>query len=68
MAAAFQRDSMMPRNKAGRPIRAADYNRSNSFSPGQIIAGAALGSTCAAVVPCPLTTWRGRSRSGLRSS
>jgi hypothetical protein len=31
------RDSMMPRNKAGRPIRAADYNRSNGFSPGQII-------------------------------
>ena len=28
------RDSMMPRNKAGRPIRAADYNRSNGFSPG----------------------------------
>ena len=31
------RDSMMPRNKDGRPIRAADYNRSNGFSPGQII-------------------------------
>jgi hypothetical protein len=31
------RDSMMPRNKNGRPIRAADYNRSNGFSPGQII-------------------------------
>jgi hypothetical protein len=31
------RDSMMPRNKAGRPISAADYNRSNGFSPGQII-------------------------------
>ena len=31
------RDSMMPRNREGRPIRAADYNRSNGFSPGQII-------------------------------
>jgi hypothetical protein len=31
------RDSMMPRNKDGKPIRAADYNRSNGFSPGQII-------------------------------
>jgi hypothetical protein len=31
------RDSMMPRNKEGKPIRAADYNRSNGFSPGQII-------------------------------
>jgi hypothetical protein len=31
------RDSMMPRNKDGRPIRATDYNRSNGFSPGQII-------------------------------
>ena len=31
------RDSMMPRNTKGRPIRAADYNRSNGFSPGQII-------------------------------
>ena len=31
------RDSMMPRNSAGRPVRAADYNRSNGFSPGQII-------------------------------
>ena len=31
------RDSMMPRNREGRPIRAADYNRSNGFSPGQMI-------------------------------
>jgi hypothetical protein len=31
------RDSMMPRNKDGRPIRAADYDRSDGFSPGQII-------------------------------
>jgi hypothetical protein len=31
------RDSMMPRNKAGKPIRAADYNRSDGFSPGQMI-------------------------------
>jgi hypothetical protein len=31
------RDSMMPRNKRGKPIRAADYNRSDGFSPGQII-------------------------------
>src|SRR5829696_813741 len=31
------RDSMMPRNRSGRPVRAADYNRSNGFSPGQII-------------------------------
>ncbi len=31
------RDSMMPRNTEGRPIRAADYNRSNGFSPGQVI-------------------------------
>ena len=31
------RDSMMPRNAAGRPVRAADYNRSDGFSPGQIV-------------------------------
>jgi hypothetical protein len=31
------RDSMMPRNRQGRPIRAADYNRSDGFSPGQAI-------------------------------
>ena len=31
------RDSMMPRNKDGRPVRAADYNRSDGFSPGQMI-------------------------------
>ena len=31
------RDSMMPRNLQGKPISAADYNRSNGFSPGQII-------------------------------
>jgi hypothetical protein len=28
---------MMPRNGAGRPVRAADYNRSDGFSPGQTI-------------------------------
>ena len=31
------RDSMMPRNAAGRPVRATDYNRSDGFSPGQIV-------------------------------
>jgi hypothetical protein len=31
------RDAMMPRNAAGNPVRAADYNRSDGFSPGQII-------------------------------
>jgi hypothetical protein len=31
------RDAMMPRNRAGRPVRAADYNRSDGFSPGQIV-------------------------------
>ena len=31
------RDSQMPRNKDGRPVRAADYNRSDGFSPGQMI-------------------------------
>ena len=31
------RDSMMPRNSAGRPVRASDYNRSDGFSPGQIV-------------------------------
>ena len=31
------RDSMMPRNKQGKPVRAADYNRSDGFSPGQLI-------------------------------
>ena len=31
------RDSMMPRTAAGRPVRAADYNRSDGFSPGQIV-------------------------------
>ncbi len=27
---------MMPRNSAGKPVRASDYNRSDGFSPGQI--------------------------------
>jgi hypothetical protein len=31
------RDSMMPRNGDGKPVRAADYNRSDGFSPGQIL-------------------------------
>jgi hypothetical protein len=31
------RDSMMPRNDAGRVVRAADYNYSDGFSPGQTI-------------------------------
>ena len=31
------RDAMMPRNTAGTAIRAADYNRSDGFSPGQTI-------------------------------
>ena len=31
------RDAMMPHNRAGKPIRAADYNRSDGFSPGQTI-------------------------------
>jgi hypothetical protein len=31
------RDAMMPRNKDGKRVRAADYNRSDGFSPGQII-------------------------------
>ncbi len=31
------RDAMMPRNAAGKPIHAADYNRSDGFSPGQTI-------------------------------
>ena len=31
------RDSMMPRNRDGRPIRARDYNLSDGFSPGQTI-------------------------------
>jgi hypothetical protein len=31
------RNAMMPRNEAGMPVRAADYNRSDGFSPGQII-------------------------------
>jgi hypothetical protein len=31
------RNAMMPRNKAGKPVRAADYNHSDGFSPGQII-------------------------------
>jgi hypothetical protein len=31
------RDAMMPRNTAGKAVRAADYNRSDGFSPGQII-------------------------------
>ena len=31
------RNAMMPRNTAGKPIRAADYNRSDGFSPGQTI-------------------------------
>jgi hypothetical protein len=31
------RDDMMPRNVAGDPVRARDYNRSDGFSPGQII-------------------------------
>jgi hypothetical protein len=31
------RDAMMPRNVDGVPVRAADYNRSDGFSPGQTI-------------------------------
>jgi hypothetical protein len=31
------RDAMMPRNTSGTPLGAADYNRSDGFSPGQII-------------------------------
>jgi hypothetical protein len=31
------RDAMMPRNRDGKPLRAADYNRSDGFSPGQIV-------------------------------
>ena len=31
------RDSMMPRNDAGKVVRAADYNYSDGFSPGQTI-------------------------------
>jgi hypothetical protein len=31
------RDAVMPRNAAGKPVRAADYNRSDGFSPGQIV-------------------------------
>jgi hypothetical protein len=31
------RDAMMPRSTAGKPVRAADYNRSDGFSPGQIV-------------------------------
>jgi hypothetical protein len=31
------RDSMMPGNGAGKRVRAADYNRSDGFSPGQAI-------------------------------
>jgi hypothetical protein len=30
-------NAMMPRNREGKPIWAADYNRSDGFSPGQII-------------------------------
>lgn len=30
-------NAMMPRSKDGKPIRASDYNRSDGFSPGQII-------------------------------
>ena len=30
-------DSMMPRSATGAPIKASDYNRSDGFSPGQII-------------------------------
>ena len=31
------RDRDMPRNRQGKPVRAADYNRSDGFSPGQIV-------------------------------
>jgi hypothetical protein len=31
------RNAMMPRSKEGKPIRASDYNRSDGFSPGQIL-------------------------------
>jgi hypothetical protein len=31
------RDRVMPRNRSNRPVRAADYNRSDGFSPGQIV-------------------------------
>jgi hypothetical protein len=31
------RNAMMPRNDEGKPVRAGDYNRSDGFSPGQIV-------------------------------
>ena len=31
------RDAMMPKSKGGKPIEASDYNRSDGFSPGQIL-------------------------------
>ena len=31
------RDAMMPRSSAGKPVRAADYDCSDGFSPGQIV-------------------------------
>ena len=49
---------MMPRNTEGRPIRAADYNRSNGFSPGQIIVThVPAARPDAAAAPCRSTTW-----------
>ena len=56
---------MMPRNDAGKADRAADYNRSDGFSPGQTIVTHGAGARPrGAAEPCPSTT----SRQGLRAA
>jgi hypothetical protein len=59
---------MMPRSKDGVPIQARDYNRSDGFSPGQIIVTLVPGSTCVAAARRLLRTSSARSRGVSRSS
>lgn len=55
------KDSMMPRNKSGRPIRARDYNWSDGFSPGQILVTLVPGLDLRRTGAAPVTDI-GRSR------
>ena len=55
------RDSMMPRTVDGRPIEASDYNRSDGFSPGQIIVTLVPGLDLRRSGAAPVTNM-GRSR------
>ena len=54
---------MMPRNKDGRPSAAADYNRSDGFSPGQMIVTRVPGLDLKRSRAVPVNDLRGRSPS-----